>query len=117
MKRTLIKVLSVALTFGAMLVAPKTTQAASVTITSLSVNVGGTTWCIAGCAVVGANGPIWGAAAGTVIHSPSEGGTQVLILTQTGAGNQFNFDTSDRGGGTDCNAGSPCTTTLTINGT
>jgi hypothetical protein len=119
MKRTLIKVLSVALTFGALLVAPKASEAASVTINTLSVTVGGVTWCISGCATVGANGPIWGAAAGTVIHSPSEGGTQVLLLTQTGVGGQFNFDSSDRGGGAggDCNAANPCATSLTINGT
>jgi hypothetical protein len=117
MKRTLIKVLSVALTFGAMLIAPTATQAASVAINSLSVTVGGVTWCISGCAVVGANGPIWGTALGTVVHSPSEGGTQFLVLTQTGANNQFNFDSSDRGGtGAPCNAGTPCTTSLIING-
>src|SRR5689334_7980817 len=114
MKRTLIKVLTVALTFGAFLVAPKASEAASVAINSLSVTVGGVTWCISGCAVSGANGPIWGAAGGTVIHSPSEGGTQVLILTQTAAGNQFNFDSSERGGGAPCGGGTPCTTTLTI---
>src|SRR4030095_10803121 len=102
MKRILITVLSVAVAFGAMLIAPAPADAANVTITSLTVNVGGTVWCIAGCAAVGPNGPIWGTAAGTVIHSPSEGGTQVLILTQTGANNQFNFDTSERGGGAVC---------------
>jgi hypothetical protein len=117
MKRTLIKILTVALTFGAMLVAPRNSEAASVLINNLSVTVGGVTWCIAGCAVVGANGPIWGAAAGTLVHSPSEGGTQALVLTQTGAGNQFNFDSSDRGGtGAACSPGAPCATTLTING-
>jgi len=112
-------VLTVALIFGAMLVAPKSSEAANVTINSLSVTVGGVTWCISGCPVTGTvNGPIWGAAAGTVVHSPSEGGTQVLILTQTAINNSFNFDSSDRGGqaGGPCNALNPCATTLTING-
>jgi PEP-CTERM motif len=117
MKRSLIKVLSVVLTFGALLVAPRASEAASVTINSLSVTVGGVTWCISGCAAVGANGPIWSGAAGAVVHSPSEGGTQVLILTQTAIGNQFNFDSSDRGGtGGDCAPATPCVTSLTING-
>jgi hypothetical protein len=116
MKRTLITVLSVALFFGAMLVVPGTAEAASVAINSLSVTVGGVTWCISGCAAVGVNGPIWGAAAGTVVHSPSEGGLQFLVLTQTAINNQFNFDSSERGGGAVCGGGTPCTTTLNING-
>jgi len=105
---------------------PGISEAVSTTINNVTVTVGGLTWCITGCTPNpsgnNVNGAIWSTAAGTVISSPDSPGNHTLILTQTpnigGNGDIFNFDSSDMAtpGGTSCNATTPCTTTLNING-
>jgi PEP-CTERM motif len=97
----------VAMVLGvASFVAPSASQA--VTITSVSVTVGGTTWC--GDAAVAACGPndIWAIPVGGITLT----GTQSLLLAQTSG---FNFDSSE-GNAPACAAGTPCATTITING-
>lgn len=101
----LVAVAALMLGVGVM-VAPPASEA--VTITSVTVTVGGTTWCdtTGACA-----NKIWNlGVGGTVLATGSS-----LILTQTGGAASFNFDTSE-GNLPACNAGSPCTTTITVNG-
>ena len=86
--------------------APQTSEA--VTITSVTVTVGGTTWCdtTGACA-----NQIWNLGGGVNLAAPGNS----LILTQTGGASSFNFDTSEGrlpGCGTPIN----CPTTITING-
>jgi hypothetical protein len=80
----------------ALLAMPTVSQA--VTITSVSVTVGGTTWCDTGgsCA-----NKLWDLGTGVTLNAGDS-----LVLTQTAG---FNFDTSDI-------CSSPCLTTILING-
>jgi hypothetical protein len=81
--------------------APSTSQA--VTITSVSVTVGGTTWCdtTGSCA-----NQIWDLGGGVLLFPASNS----LVLTQTGGSAGFNFDTSEF-----CTAATPCAApTITI---
>ena len=88
------------------------------TVTSLEVHVGNTTWCNAGYFGGGcANAPgvihvaAWTFGGGIVIPD-----NNALVLTQTGGGtDNFDFDTSE-GNSPSCNAGTPCATSLFING-
>jgi hypothetical protein len=86
------------------LVAPSASEA--VTITSVTVTVGSTTWCdtTGSC-----SNKIWNLAGGVNVNPG-----QSLILSQTGAA-AFNFDTSE-GNAPSCNVGTPCTTTIVVNG-
>jgi len=94
-----------ALVIGAsVLVAPSASEA--VTITSVTVTVGSTTWCdtTGSC-----SNKIWNLGGGVNLATGNS-----LILSQTGA-TSFNFDTSE-GNLPACNVGSPCTTTIVVNG-
>src|SRR3989442_305497 len=94
--------------------APSASEA--ITITSISVTVGGVTWCdtTSGCL-----NPIWNLTGGVTLNNPPG---QSLVLTQTGTGGlggAFNFDSSDRGGSgapvaSPCNAANPCPTSMSI---
>jgi hypothetical protein len=86
--------------------APSTSHA--IIINNVTVTVGNITRCITGC---GAGNDIWSSAAGTNV-TPG-GAISALVLTQTAG---FNFDTSDANAQGHCDATSPCTTTLNING-
>src|SRR4030095_2475096 len=111
MKQKITSVLGV-IAFGAVIAlfsAPTASDAAAITINTLSVTVRTTTCVIAGCA-----NPIWGPAAGTnLTSSDTAGPNKSLVLTQT---NGFNFDTSEPGN-VPCTGANPCATTLNINGT
>ena len=91
---------------AAVMGAPPVSEA--VTITGVTVTVGGTTWCdtTGACA-----NKIWNLGGGVNLASTGNS----LILTQTGGANGFNFDTSN-GNLPSCNAGTPCATTITVNG-
>jgi len=91
---------------AAVMVTPSTSEA--VNITSVSVTVGGTTWCSTNLACTN---PIWNLGAGVNLANAGDS----LILTQTGGQNSFNFDTSE-GNAPACNAGNPCATTIAVNG-
>jgi len=94
-----------ALIIGAsILVAPSASEA--VTITSVTVTVGSTTWCdtTGSC-----SNKIWNLGGGINLATGNS-----LILSQTGA-TSFNFDSSE-GNGVGCNVGTPCTTTIVVNG-
>jgi len=99
------------------LAAPAISQADPITITSVSVTVGDTTFCNVGGGCNAAN-QIWNLGPSGVTLN----GGQSLILTQnsgTPSGSTFNFDSSEGHAGpppAPCNAGAPCTTTLSING-
>lgn len=96
-----------ALIIGAAVMAnPSASEA--VNITSVTVTVGGTTWCdtTGACA-----NKIWNLGGGVNLANPGDS----LILTQTGGASGFNFDTSE-GNAPSCNVGTPCTTTITVNG-
>lgn len=115
MRRGLALVVAIAaMVIGAAMVAPSTSEA--VVITSVTVQVDGTTWCNTGGGCPVAN-QIWNLGAGVNLNPG-----QSLILTQnsgTPAGSTFNFDTSEGHPGpppAPCNGGSPCATTITING-
>lgn len=112
MKKKVWSLLGVAalVTGVAIFVAPPASQA--VTITSVSVTVGGVTWCGDASAVPCTGNDIWNIPAGGVAL-PNAG--DALILAQTSG---FNFDTSQRNGTglVDCNATHPCNTSITING-
>jgi len=107
-----------AIVIGAAVVAPSASEA--VVITSVTVTVGGQTWCDTGGSC-SADHKIWNLGGGVNLNPG-----QSLILTQnagTPSGSTFNFDTSEGFlvGTTPspCNtaAGHTCTTTITINGT
>jgi hypothetical protein len=83
---------------------PSTSHA--LVLNNVTVTVGNITRCITGCA-----SNIWSSAAGTNI-TPG-GPISAVVLTQTAG---FNFDTSDANAQGHCDATSPCTTTLNING-
>jgi hypothetical protein len=101
--------------------APSLSRADTIVIRDISVNVGGAVWCGSASGTCAGNN-IWSTgitpAGITLLFGQS------LILTQTGGNN--NFDSSERGGGASgvvgsgvaCNSanGTPCVTTLTING-
>lgn len=91
---------------AAVMIAPPASEA--VNITSVTVTVGGTTWCdtTGACA-----NKIWNLGGGVNLANPGDS----LILTQTGGALGYNFDTSE-GNLPSCNAGTPCTTTITVNG-
>lgn len=91
---------------AAVMVAPKASEA--VTISSVSVTVGGTTWCSTNLACAN---PIWNLGGGINLASAGDS----LILTQTGGAAGYNFDTSE-GNLPACNAAQPCATSITING-
>jgi hypothetical protein len=88
---------------AAFMVAPPVSEA--VTITSVTVTVGGTTWCdtTGSC-----SNKIWNLGGGVNLATGSS-----LILTQTGGANGFNFDTSE-GSLPACSGG--CATTISVNG-
>lgn len=105
--------------FAAAALVPGTSDAGSITINNVTVTstqgADVQTWCMAGCVDVD-GGPIWAAGIGTVVNSPNTAGNKNLILTQTGP--NFNFDTSEHianGVVLLCQAGSPCTITITLN--
>ena len=94
-----------------MIAVPSVSQADPITITSISVTVGGQTWCNTGgsCA---ADHQLWNlGAGGTTLQ-----GGQSLILTQTTPTTPgYNFDTSDANS-PGCGSPNPCSTSLSING-
>jgi len=98
----------VALILGAAsLAAPSASEA--VTISSITVTVGGTTWC--DTTGVCAN-KVWNLGGGVNLNPG-----QSLILAQTGGAAGYNFDTSE-GNLPGCLApGTSCATSITINGT
>jgi hypothetical protein len=97
----------VALAIGvAVFVAPSASHA--VTINSVSVTVGGTTWCGDQSAVACGPRDIWNIPLGGILLNPG----QDLILAQTSG---FNFDASE-GNAPACSAATPCNTSVTING-
>jgi len=91
---------------AAIMVAPPASEA--VTITSVTVTVGGTTWCdtTGACA-----NKIWNLGGGVNLANAGDS----LILTQTGGAAGYNFDTSE-GNLPACGAGPACATSITING-
>src|SRR5262245_18167352 len=112
MRRGLALVVAIAaMVIGVAMVAPSTSGA--VVITSVTVTVGGTTFCDTTGACPVAN-RIWNLGGGVNLNPG-----QSLILTQnagTPPGSTFNFDTSE-GNLPSCSAATPCATTITINGT
>jgi hypothetical protein len=91
------------------MIAPAASEAVSVTITSVSVTVGGTTWCSTNLACTN---PIWDLGSGVNLSAFGNS----LILTQTGGAAGYNFDTSEGNPG-GCGIGAPaCATSITING-
>lgn len=109
MKKKVLSMLGVvALAIGvAMFVAPPASQA--ITITSVSVTVGGTTWCDTTSACASAR-QIWDLGGGVALPNPGD----FLILAQTKT-SPFNFDTSE-GNLPGCSSTTPCNTSVTING-
>jgi len=92
---------------GAALITPPASEA--VTIFSVSVTVGGTTWCSTNLACTN---PIWDLGSGVNLANAGDS----LILTQTGGAAGYNFDTSEGNPG-GCGIGAPaCATSITING-
>src|ERR1700740_1148972 len=105
MKKILFWLSTAAFVIGiSVFVTPSTSHA--LVINNVTVTVGNITRCITGCA-----SNIWSSAAGTNV-TPG-GAISALVLTQTAG---FNFDTSDANAQAHCDATSPCTTTLNING-
>lgn len=95
---------------SAAMVAPSVSEAFTVTISSVSVTVGDTTWCTTNLACTH---PIWNLSSGVNLANFGDS----LILTQTGGQNNFNFDTSEGNvGGAPCTAAAPCSTTIVVNG-
>src|SRR5438105_7987090 len=92
--------------------APSISQADPFTITSIDVTVGGVEYCDT---TVGCGHQVWNLGVGGVKLNTGES----LVLTQTGG--TFNFDSSDpaaNGGAISfCSPGTPCSTTLKVNGT
>lgn len=91
---------------AAFMVAPPVSEA--VTITSVTVTVGGTTWCdtTGSC-----TNKIWNLGGGVNLAAGSS-----LILTQGGGAAGYNFDTSE-GNPPGCGGAAPaCATTITVNG-
>ena len=93
---------------AAVMGAPQASEA--VTITSVTVTVGGTTWCdtTGSC-----TNKIWDLGVGGTVLATGNS----LILTQTGGVHGFNFDTSE-GNLPACSTGlgTPCATSITVNG-
>jgi hypothetical protein len=106
---------------GAVMAVPGTSEA--FTVTSISVTVGGATYCNVGnnvagegCAAAGAF-HIWNLGVGG--QDLGNGGI-ALVLAQNQPGvplqPDFNFDSSDAAGRTVCNSPGACTTSMFING-
>ena len=111
--RALMVALVAVLALGvAMIASPSISQADPITITSITVSVGGQTWCNVGgsCA---ADHQLWNLGPGGTTLNAGES----LILTQTTPTTPgYNFDTSDANS-PGCGSPNPCATSLAINGT
>ena len=114
MRKKILLMGAIALVVGMFFVSVPTPSYA-INITSVSVTVGGFTACgnSTNTACGGTN--LWGAG----LSASGPGGISItngqsLTLAQTGG--TFSFDTSERGGAGGCSSGSPCNTTLVING-
>jgi len=93
---------------AAAMIAPAASEAITLTISSVSVTVGGTTWCSTNLACTN---PTWNLSGGIILANPGDS----LFLTQTGGAAGYNFDTSE-GNLPSCTAATPCATSITING-
>lgn len=108
-RKALIVASVIALALGLPLLAlPSVAHADPITISSLSVTVGDTTWCdtTSSC-----SNKLWDLGGGVTLNAGES-----LVLTSTGV-TPFNFDTSEgKAGGCNDGAGRHCATTLAVNG-